>query len=208
MGHIIGNKGAQGKYEALLQVENVDLAQLMKQFKSAKPETSNNKKNGLRAEGRLAGSVKLEGNLNDPNSTAGRGQIFIDQAKLYELPVLMQIMSTLSLQPSQANAFETVKVDFYLQGHNIIFTEIILDGPALRMGGQGVYDRKKDWLSVVVKRDPPKNIFSSLPAFSEAVVAEINGPLADVQVVAKPFRDVSEELKKLFRKRQKKKKQQ
>ena len=33
------------------------------------------------------------------------------------------------------------------------------------------------------------------------LVAEVNGPLADPQVEAKPFRDISEELKKLFRKR-------
>ncbi|MCK4851226.1 MAG: hypothetical protein KAT11_07740, partial [Phycisphaerae bacterium] len=107
-------------------------------------------------------------------------------------------------QPAKANAFDTVQVDFYLQGENIIFTEIILSGATLRMGGMGAYDRKKDWLAVVVKRDPPDNIWSMLPAFPEAVVAEINGPLAELQVEAKPFRDVSEELKKLFRKRKKK----
>ena len=109
-----------------------------------------------------------------------------------------------SLRPSKANAFETAKVDFYLQGHDIVFTEIILEGPSLRMGGMGVYDRKKDWLRVVLKRDPPKNIWSGLPAFPEAIVAEIRGPLADAKVEAKPFRDVAEELNKLFRKRKKK----
>ncbi|MBA7523926.1 hypothetical protein ES705_16063 [subsurface metagenome] len=203
VGYIKGSKGAQGSYSALLQVENVDLAELMRQFKSAKPETSNNEKNGSRAEGRLKAKVSLEGNFNEPGSTSGRGRVYIDQAQLYKLPLMIRIMRTLSLQPAKANAFDTVEVDFYLQGQNIVFTEIILSGPALRMGGMGVYDRKKDWLAVVVKRDPPDNIWSKLPSFPQAVVAEINGPLAELQVEAKPFRDVSEELKKLFRKRKK-----
>ena len=200
-GNIEGNKGADGKYEALLQVVNVDLAKLIKEFQSAKPEGSKNKENGFRAEGRLTGSVGLEGNFNEPGSMGGRGHIFIDRARLYDLPLIIRMLHTLSLQANETNAFETAAIDFYLQGQDIIFTEIILDGPALRMGGMGVYDRKKDWLTVVVTRDPPKNILSGLPAFPEAMVAEINGPLGDAQVEAKPFREVSEELKKLFRKR-------
>ncbi|MCH7910279.1 MAG: hypothetical protein IIB38_11755, partial [Candidatus Hydrogenedentes bacterium] len=67
--------------------------------------------------------------------------------------------------------------------------------------GMGVYDRKKDLLAVVVKQDPPDNIWSNLPSLPAAIVAEINGPLADAKVVSKPFRDVSEELKRLFRKK-------
>ncbi len=204
VGYIKGSKGAQGSYSALLQVENVDLAELIRQIKSAEPERfTKNGQSDPQVEGRLKGSVRLEGQFNEPDSTGGRGRVYIDQAQLYKLPLMIRIMRTLSLQPAKANAFETVEVDFYLQGQNVVFTKIILDGPALRMGGMGVYDRKKDWLAVVVKRDPPDNIWSKLPSFPQAVVAEINGPLAELQVQAKPFRDVSEELKKLFRKRKK-----
>ena len=99
--------------------------------------------------------MELEGKFNVPGSISGRGRLRIDRAQLYKLPLMIRVMRTLSLQPVKTNAFDTVYVDFYLEGEKVIFTEIILSGPALRMGGRGVYDRKKDWLAVVVKRDPP-----------------------------------------------------
>ncbi|GAG53491.1 unnamed protein product, partial [marine sediment metagenome] len=185
-GYIKGSQSSGGNYSAKLQVDNVDLAELIRQFKSDKPNSSNKKKNGIPTQGRLTASVKLEGNFNDPSSTAGGGRVYIDQTQLYKLPLIVRIMRTLSLQSTEANAFETVDVRFYLQGDKIIFTEIILEGPALKMGGMGVYDRKKDWLAVVVKRDPPDNIWSKLPSLPKAMVAEINGPLADAKVVSKP----------------------
>ena len=202
VGHLKSGRGTKGGYSALLQAQNVDLAKLIQQIKRAKGTVPDkDAQNSGQVTGILKGSVSMEGQFDDPTSMAGRGRILIDHARLYKQPVMTEIMRDLNLQPVNANAFDKVEVEFYLQGQQIIFTQIMLSGPALRMGGMGIYQRDKDWLAVILKRDPPDDIWIQLPALPEAMVAEINGPLADPKVEAKPFRDVSEELKSLFRKR-------
>ena len=203
LGGIETTKAASGEFLATLQAEDVQLAQLIADFESAHPNRSSpgNSAPGS-IQGRLRASIKLEGKLTDSSSTSGRGRVHIDRAQLYQLPLMMRILRSLSLQSVDPNAFNTATVDFYLRDNSIIFTEIILDGPSLRMTGTGLYDKSKDSIHVVMVREPGKGILSSLPTLPEAVVAEITGSLADPKVEAKPFRSISEELKKLFRKRQ------
>ena len=192
----------EGLYTASIHVEDVDLAQLISEFESAKTlqPTADESEEG-KVQGRLKALLKLEGKLSAADSPSGRGEILIEQAQLYRLPLLIRIMRVLSLHPVHSNAFDTASFDFYLDGQEVVFTEIALTGPALRMVGTGVFDRSEKSIHAVIVRDPPKNMWDILPTLSEAVVAEISGSLDEPQVQSKPFRDISEELKKLFRPR-------
>ena len=202
LGDIETTKAVDGQFSATLIAEDVQLAQLIAEFESANPGSpgSEGQRTG-NIQGRLRASIKLEGKLGDSASTSGRGKVYVDQAQLYQLPLMGRVLQTLSLQPSDPNAFNTATVDFYLRDNSIVFTEIILDGPSLRMIGTGIYDRPGDSINIVMVREPPEGILSNLPPLPEAVVAEITGSLADPQVQDRPFRAVSEELKKLFQKR-------
>lgn len=202
LGGIETTKAASGEFSATLQAEDVQLAQLITDFESANPNRSPADSDTAGSiQGRLRASIKLEGKFSDSSSTSGRGRIYIDRAQLYRLPLMMRILQTLSLQSVDPNAFNTATVDFYLRDNNIIFTEIIMEGPSLRMVGTGLYDKPKDSLNVVMVREPPQGVLSNLPPLPESVIAEISGSLADPKVRARPFRSISEELKKLFRKR-------
>ena len=203
LGSIKAAQGASGDFSAELQAEGIELAQLIADFESANPSRSPaGSSTDKKIQGRLKAKVQLEGKFNQPNSTAGRGRIYIDRAQLYQLPLMIRILQTLSLQSVDPNAFNTATVDFYLRGQNIVFTEIVLDGPALRMIGTGLYDKPNDSLHVVMVREPSEGLLSNLLPLPEAVVAEITGSLAQPNVQAKPFRSISEELKKLFHKRE------
>ena len=202
LAQINGKFETDGLFTATIEAEDVDLATLMNEFAAAqKEEDKTSDPEEAQAQGKLKASVKLEGKLNSADAPTGRGKVLIEEAQLYRLPLIMQIMRVLSLQPIHTNAFDTASFDFYLEGQKIIFTEIALSGPALRMVGTGVYDRSDDSIHAVLVRDPPKDIWRILPALSEIVVAEISGTMGEPKVQDKPFRDISEELKKLFQPR-------
>ena len=202
LAQINGKFETDGAFAATIEAEEVDLATLMNEFAASRKEKDDSSQpEEAQAQGILKASVKLDGKLSAAETPTGRGKVLIEKAQLYRLPLIIQIMRVLSLQPIHTNAFDTASFDFYLEGQKIIFTEIALTGPALRMVGTGVYDRSDDTIHAVLVNDPPKDFWRILPTLPQMVVAEIGGTMAEPKVQDKPFRDISEELKSLFQAR-------
>jgi hypothetical protein len=93
-----------------------------------------------RLEGVMNGWVRVDGRGADLNTMTGRGQLQISPAALYDLPVVLQVLSALTAAPQDAAAFEYARADFQIARQQFIFNRIDLFGPRLQLQGEGAAD--------------------------------------------------------------------
>ena len=144
-----------------------------------------------RLEGVMNGWVRVSGKGADLNSIEGNGQLQISPAALYDLPVVLQVLSALTAVPQDAAAFEYARADFRILRQAFTFDRIDLVGPRLQLHGEGVADfngrlgltffsalpremasnRRGTWIPIVSEF---AGLISSVGAFVGAVV-EVKG---------------------------------
>lgn len=90
-----------------------------------------------RMQGVMNGWVNLEGAGTDPNNLTGQGQLQIDPAALYELPVILQVMNALTIAPQDNSFFRYARVDFGIARQEFQFKSIDLVGQPLQLRGKG-----------------------------------------------------------------------
>jgi hypothetical protein len=93
-----------------------------------------------RLEGVMNGWVRVDGKGADLDSLTGRGQLQISPAALYDLPVVLQVLSALTAAPQDAAAFEYARADFQIARQQFIFNRIDLFGSRLQLHGEGAAD--------------------------------------------------------------------
>ena len=93
-----------------------------------------------RLEGVMNGWVRVDGKGTDLNGMTGRGQLQISPAALYDMPVILQVLSALTAAPQDAAAFEYARADFQIARQQFIFNRIDLFGPRLQLQGEGAAD--------------------------------------------------------------------
>ncbi|MBI1311852.1 hypothetical protein GC176_11215 [bacterium] len=93
-----------------------------------------------RLEGVMNGWVRVDGQGADPDKMTGRGQLQINPAALYDLPVVLQVLSALTAAPQDAAAFEYARADFQIARQQFVFNRIDLVGQRLQLQGEGASD--------------------------------------------------------------------
>ena len=68
-------------------------------------------------------------------NTAGRGAIQIYDAKIYELPIFLRLLTILNLRDN--HAFDTANISFAVQGDEINFDQMKFTGNAISLSGTG-----------------------------------------------------------------------
>ena len=63
----------------------------------------------------MNGWIALHGSGSSPLNVAGRGNLQISPAALYELPAFVQIFKVLRFVPPDKTAFNTALVDFHVE---------------------------------------------------------------------------------------------
>ncbi len=158
--------------------------------------------------GVAAGRLCLTGTVGDASTTRGRGHFEINEAQLYRLPLILAILNVLNVTAPTTTAFSDALLDFYVTGNRLTFDDIRLRGDLLALTGRGtlsVPDRGVDfelynvnpdgWVRVPVLTDVVEQVGREL------VRLHVTGPLYRPEVHAKPLRGLTEEFKRLFRKR-------
>ena len=79
--------------------------------------------------------IELEGDYEGIQSQAGRGAIQIYDAKIYELPIFLRLLTILNLQDN--HAFDTANISFAVQGDEINFDQMKFTGNAISLSGTG-----------------------------------------------------------------------
>jgi len=186
--------GAGREYAFNLSAADVDFERLLRE--------------GFRLEHNIAGGL-LRGTLGlratgpDAKTVEASGYVYVTEAKLYELPLVVRLLNALRLAPSDRTAFQKARVLYFLRGKRLILGDIRLEGRAMNLYGAGTMeaDGRLNLTFITGK----KNDDPLIPALSEFVegirkqiaVVLVTGTLAEPQVqtrtlsaVTAPFREL------------------
>jgi len=90
--------------------------------------------------GKLTAMIDLGGTGRNLNGMGGRGQIWLREADIWELPLMIELLSILSLREPDRTAFSTSDIQFDIRGNHIYFQKIDFNGDAISLLGQGEMD--------------------------------------------------------------------
>jgi len=147
---------------------------------------------GLRARGPRAAKVEAS------------GYVYVTEAQLYKLPVVVRLINVFRLAPPDRTAFQKARVLYFLKGKRLILGDIRLEGRAMNLYGAGTMDpggRLNLTFMTGKKNDDPL-----IPALSELgeglrkqiVVVLVTGTLAEPQVETRTLSAITAPLRELI----------
>ena len=119
-----------GGFGVTASVHDADLGRLMAESTGA----------FQRYKGRLNAGLELRGSRAGSHSLAGRGNVRLRDADLYELSVIMALLKILRIKAPDRNAFTSSLVDFRIEGPRAYLDNIELSGDAISLVGAGEVD--------------------------------------------------------------------
>lgn len=154
----------------------------------------------------------LSGDVGDPLSRRGGGQLEVRDGYIYRLPILLAILNVLDMSVPNDDALNELEADFFVLGNQLNLETIALRGGSLTLVGSGsmslpdqavdlrlVYVGGRSWARVPVLTDLVEG------AAKEFVELRVTGPVSRPTVRAQPLRALTDELKRLFQKKPPKK---
>jgi hypothetical protein len=90
--------------------------------------------------GRVFSTVEVSGSRAGAHSLAGRGQVRLRDADIYELPLVVAMLKMLRIKSPDLNAFGSSIVDFRIEGPRAYLDNIELSGDAISLVGNGEID--------------------------------------------------------------------
>jgi hypothetical protein len=96
-------------------------------------------KNGIggRFEGRATGQLYFSGHGAGLDELTGRGGVDVPSGKLYDLPLLLELLKTISLRVPDGAAFDEAHAAFKIEGRRLKVERLDLLGNAVSLGGHG-----------------------------------------------------------------------
>jgi hypothetical protein len=206
---------APARYELKTTVHDMDIQPFIYAARSPQLATED----PVDARGFADVRLYLSGPLNDkPKSQPGSplvegpshvggGRVEIREADLYRLPIMLAILNVINLAVPDKNAFHDVSSEFRIRGNRVALTDIVLQGPVLKLVGDGSISLPDRGVDLHLVNVPP--LLARVPglggivegASRELVELHVTGPLFRPTVRPKPFRATIEELKRLFQKK-------
>lgn len=86
--------------------------------------------------GNLWVQCDLVGSFTNMSSMEGKGNVWLRNANLYQLPIMIRLFNLLSVRPDQS-AFDAVDIRFGIDGDRIPIEELSLDGNLVSLRGSG-----------------------------------------------------------------------
>lgn len=167
---------AQPRYTLRGSLRNADLATFSREYVPGKQNLA----------GKVDANAVLQGRGDDVRQLAGRGDISIREADLYELPVMVSLLKFLNLRAPDTTAFTEGTAEFDVMGNRLVLRKIDFEGDVFSLQGTGEidFDQRIDLtFGAVVGRD---NL--SLPGIREIwrgvrnVMGEANKQILPIRV--------------------------
>ena len=125
-------------------------------------------------------------------------------ANLYELPVVVALLSVLSLKTPDRTAFSQVDIDYRIDGDQILLDRIDLAGNAITLKGRGWANFQQeislDFYSLVGRDELQIPVLRYVLAEASKRILEIRvaGTLSQPEVQGTAFPELDETLRRLF----------
>lgn len=172
---------------------NADLARAVRELADSQAPLS----------GKVSGQVRLTGRGNEPFTRRGAGQLQLREANIYESPVMVRMLSVVSVRPPDQSAFTESDVDFRIDGEHVYFDRIQFKGDVISLRGRGEMDAQTNLnldFFAMVGREP-----WNLPlvggvlrgASQQIMQIHVDGRLSDPQVTRETLPGVKKGLQSL-----------
>ena len=169
------------QYGLSLYVEDMPLAQLF-------PPPPKGAAKGEPPQGMVTGNIQMTGSANQPRQALGT--LRLSKAKLYKLPVLLGLLSSVYLSLPGDTAFTDGHIHYHLKDNLLIFDEIYLTGQALSLVGSGQMNTKTEKIRLTFLTGPPGRI-PRLRSLADELVTIIHKELMEIEVVGNINRPVT-----------------
>jgi hypothetical protein len=154
--------------------------------------------------GLLRGTLDLRAKGPDAKTVEASGYIYVTEAKLYELPLVVRLLNALRLAPPDRTAFQKARVLYFLRDKRLILGDVRLEGRAMNLYGAGTMEA--DGRLNLAFMTGKKNDDPLIPALSELtegirkqiVVVLVTGTLAEPQVKTRTLSAVTAPLRELI----------
>ncbi len=127
------------------------------------------------------------------HSLAGRGQVRLRDADIYELSVVMSLLKILRVKAPDRNAFSSSAVDFRIEGPRAYLDSIELSGDAISLVGAGEVDFDSNvnltFRSIVGDAETQLPAVKRLlgGASGQFLLVHVDGTLAEPQATTEAF---------------------
>lgn len=161
--------------------------------------------------GRVNLTLSLSGDVGDVSSRRGAGQIEIREGFIYRLPVLMAVLNVVNISLPKDEFVHDAEATFYIVGNQLSLEAIQMQGGPLTLIGSGSVSLPDQAVDLRLYATSATAL-SHVPLISdiiegttkELIELRVTGPISRPVVRPTPFRGVSDELKRLFQKKEKK----
>jgi|GEM_PF-3376522 hypothetical protein len=170
--------------ESLLKIRGLSLEKAENAFLG---EADTERKNSLQGRIDLDGKVAfLQGWADSPLYLEGGGHFKLREADLWQVPLLHNLASLLSLgflgkgKAASLGSISELEADYTLQGSRVLVNRFATDGTIIALHGDGEYAWDKDKLKFAVKGEALKNVnllSFMLKPLSWAFDAELRGSI-------------------------------
>lgn len=201
VGRVGWDGGEGGKYALNLTASDINMTEYFR----AKSKGGGS---SFAGPGKMAGLLRLEGEVGDLSTRRGSAQIRISDAKLYKLPILLSIFDVINWVEPDDSAFHDVTMSMLIHGLQVEFEQIALEGRSIALVGTGTMTLPSQRLDLTFLTTSPR-VLGRVPLVSEIlsgtlrelVEIRVSGTLNDPQVTAAPFRALEGTVRTLFEKR-------
>jgi hypothetical protein len=156
-----------------------------------------------RLKGRVGAGLVLAGQGTSVHQMEGHGQMWLRDADIYELPVMVQLLKILSIRPPDKTGFTTSDMEFDIAGDHILLKRLEFSGDAISLLGAGEMNLNCDiqaTLSAIVGRsDWQLPVFKSVmgQASQQIMQIHVDGNLADPRIRREAFPGINSALQQL-----------
>lgn len=149
------------------------------------------------AKGIVDGRLYLAGVAGDPNALRGGGSVRLRKAEMYQLPIVLAMLSALNITIPDVNAFNEADASYTLQGSRLMFDKIELWGRSLSMLGSGYMNLDSQEIDLLFITGSPHRL-PKIPllteiaqgASRELMEIAITGPLSSPRLEGRPLRSL------------------
>ncbi len=155
------------------------------------------------ARGDVSGNLVLRGRTGRGGYIEGTGELYIRQAQVWKLPIMLAIFQLLNLTVDE-NIFHDGMTKFYLANDQLIFHKIDLQGSAVTFIGGGELDLRTDRLDITLLAGSPVRVKIPLltemlqTASREIMEVRVMGTIAKPEIALQPLRSLGRALRTLF----------
>ncbi|NBW96349.1 MAG: hypothetical protein EBR28_06380 [Planctomycetia bacterium] len=128
--------GETGTFAVAATLGDAELERLAADTLASAPGTAS----AQRYQGKVFGAIEVSGSRVGTHSLAGRGQVRLRDAEIYELPVMVALLKVLRVKAPDRRAFSSSLVDFRIEGPHAYLDNIELSGDAISLVGNGEVD--------------------------------------------------------------------